>query len=58
VEIAPSEPIPAESKLKNIALFFAAPFIGLVYAVMLPFVGIGLLALTAVRALKNKSTQA
>jgi hypothetical protein len=24
------------SKLKNIALFFASPFIGLVYAVLLP----------------------
>ncbi len=43
-----------ESKLKNIALFAAAPFIGLVYAVMLPFVGIGMVAWTAVQALKAK----
>ena len=32
------------SVLKNIALFFAAPFIGLAYIVALPFVGIGALA--------------
>lgn len=30
-----------DSRLKNIALFFAAPFIGLAYAVFLPFVGLG-----------------
>jgi CheY-like chemotaxis protein len=32
------------SVLKNIALFFAAPFIGLAYIVAFPFVGIGALA--------------
>lgn len=36
--------------LKNIALFFAAPFIGLAYIVMLPFVGLGVLAVMAVHA--------
>ncbi len=36
--------------LKNIALFFAAPFIGLAYIVALPFVGLGFLALKAARA--------
>lgn len=44
---APAEPAAAEqpeSRIKNIALFFAAPFIGLVYAVFLPFVGLGLVA--------------
>jgi len=38
------------SALKNIGLFFAAPFIGLVYIVALPFVGLGFMATLAVRA--------
>jgi hypothetical protein len=29
--------------LKNIVLFFAAPFIGLVYMILLPFVGLAAL---------------
>ena len=37
--------------IKNVALFLAAPFIGLVYAVMLPFVGIAMLLWTAGKAL-------
>jgi len=37
------------SALANIALFFAAPFIGLVYVIALPFVGLGYLAVLAVR---------
>src|SRR5664279_1719987 len=36
--------------LKNIALFLAAPFIGLAYIVALPLVGLGFLAVLAVRA--------
>jgi hypothetical protein len=36
--------------LKNMALFLMAPFIGLVYAVLLPFVGLGMLAWFAARA--------
>ncbi len=36
--------------LKNIALFFAAPFIGLAYIVLLPLVGLGLMAVLAGRA--------
>ena len=36
---------------KNVALFLAAPFIGLVYAVLLPFVGIAMLLVTAAKAL-------
>ena len=32
-----------ESRIKNIALFMAAPFIGLVYALFLPLVGLGTL---------------
>lgn len=38
------------SVLKNIALFFAAPFIGLAYIVALPLVGFGFLAVLATRA--------
>jgi CheY-like chemotaxis protein len=33
-----------ESRLKNIALFLAAPFIGLAYALLLPVVGVAMLA--------------
>ncbi len=40
----------AATALKNIALFFAAPFIGLAYIVALPIVGLGLLAVMAARA--------
>jgi len=36
---------------KNVALFLAAPFIGLAYAVMLPFVGMAMLIWTAGKAL-------
>jgi len=43
------------SRIKNIALFLAAPFIGLAYAVMLPFVGIGMLAWLGGRALMTKT---
>ena len=38
------------SVLKNIALFFAAPFIGLAYIIAFPFVGFGMLAVFAARA--------
>jgi hypothetical protein len=37
--------------VKNVALLVAAPFIGLVYAVTFPFVGIAMLLWTAVEAL-------
>ena len=36
---------------KHVALFLAAPFIGLVYAVLLPFVGIAMLLMTGTKAL-------
>jgi hypothetical protein len=39
------------SRLKNIALFLAAPFIGLAYALMLPLVGMAMLAWTGWKAL-------
>jgi CheY-like chemotaxis protein len=45
-----AEPAATGSALMNIALFFAAPFIGLAYIVALPFVGLGALAVLAVRA--------
>ncbi len=53
---APAEPRAAAPQevggaLKNIALFLAAPFIGLAYIVALPFVGLGFLAFMAARAL-------
>jgi len=35
--------------LRNMALFLAAPFIGLLYAVLLPFVGLGMLAYVAIK---------
>jgi CheY-like chemotaxis protein len=41
--------------LKNMALFLSAPFIGLLYAVLLPFVGIGMLVWTAAKAIKSPS---
>jgi hypothetical protein len=44
-------------RVKNIALFFTAPFIGLAYAVMLPFVGIAMLVGIAVQAMRDKSKQ-
>ncbi len=49
------EVIEKESRIKNIALFLAAPFIGLAYAVMLPVVGIVMLAKVAMQAHKAKS---
>jgi CheY-like chemotaxis protein len=52
VSVEPAvEVVGAESRLKNIALFVAAPFIGLVYAVFLPFVGLGMLAWMGGKAL-------
>jgi CheY-like chemotaxis protein len=38
------EPLAKESNLKNIALFLAAPFIGLAYALFLPLIGLAMLA--------------
>lgn len=37
-------PVRKPNVLKNMVLFLLAPFVGLVYAVLLPFVGIGMLA--------------
>ena len=57
-ELALGRLIPSEAALaafartvKNIALFVAAPFIGLVYAMLLPLVGLGMLAVIGGKAL-------
>ncbi len=42
------------SRAKNIALFLAAPFIGLVYVMAMPFVAAGMLAWFAAKALAAK----
>jgi len=57
VEAVNPEPAPVEeeSHLKKVALFVAAPFIGLLYAVLLPFVGLGALAFIAAKALKKNA---
>lgn len=52
---APARP---ESRIKNIALFFAAPFIGLAYAVIMPFVGLGMLAWMAGKAIRQRTSTA
>jgi hypothetical protein len=39
---------------KNVALFVAAPFIGLVYAAAFPFVAVGMLAWYGVRAARKR----
>jgi CheY-like chemotaxis protein len=44
----------AESKVRNVALFFAAPFIGLAYLLAFPVIGLGMLAWTGGKAaMKN-----
>ena len=40
---------------KNVALFAAAPFIGLAYAVAFPFVAVGTLAWYGMRAIRNRA---
>jgi DNA-binding NtrC family response regulator len=55
VEEVHAEPVEKTSTLKNVALFIAAPFVGLAYAVMLPFVGTAMLVWTGVQALRTKS---
>lgn len=43
--------VAGESTVKNIALFFAAPFIGLAYLIAFPFVGLGMLVWMGAREL-------
>jgi CheY-like chemotaxis protein len=46
-----AEPAAKESYLKGVVLFMAAPFIGLMYALMLPFVGLAALVWVALEPL-------
>jgi hypothetical protein len=46
-----TEAVAKENTAKNVALFLVAPFIGLAYAVLLPFVGMVMLLITAAKAL-------
>lgn len=47
-------PVNKGGLLKNMALFLSAPFVGLVYAVLLPFVGLGMLLWFAGQALMKQ----
>jgi CheY-like chemotaxis protein len=55
VAAAPVAPVPQAAVvpkphvIRNMLLFLAAPFVGLVYAVLLPFVGLGMLAWVALK---------
>jgi CheY-like chemotaxis protein len=42
------------SALKNVALFFVSPFVGLAYIVLFPFIGLAMLAWMGVRALAKR----
>jgi CheY-like chemotaxis protein len=44
--------------VKNVALFLAAPFVGLAYILTFPIVGLGMLAWTAIQAQKKKAEAA
>jgi len=44
--------------VKNVALFLAAPFVGLAYILTFPIVGMGMLAWTAIQAQKKKTEEA
>jgi DNA-binding NtrC family response regulator len=55
---AVAEPMTALRLVKNVALFFAAPFIGLAYAIAFPFVGLGMLAWRGMQSLKRRSGRA
>jgi CheY-like chemotaxis protein len=54
----PSTPNRALRFIKNVALFLAAPFVGLAYILAFPIVGLGMLAWTAVQAQKKKTEEA
>jgi hypothetical protein len=46
----------AGTHLKNVALFFAAPFVGLAYVMALPLVGLGMIAWIAGKKLLASKT--
>jgi len=54
----PSAPNQAVRFIKNVALFLAAPFVGLAYILAFPIVGLGMLAWTAIQAQKKKAEEA
>jgi CheY-like chemotaxis protein len=54
-ESAPDEALNQGSMLKNMALFLSAPFVGLLYAILLPFVGLGMLGWFAAQALLEQA---
>ncbi len=56
--VAEPEVAVRESRVKNVALFLAAPFIGLVYAVFMPIVGLGVLLWMAGRELATPPQRA
>jgi hypothetical protein len=58
VEAAAPQTEASESQIKKIGLFMAAPFIGLAYAVALPFAGLGALAYMGIRAFAKSSAPA
>ena len=51
----PVELAVAAKVVKNVALFAAAPFIGLAYAAAFPFVAVGMLAWYGVRAARARA---
>ncbi len=53
--VAPDAPRSLTRLVKNIALFLAAPFVGLAYILAFPVVGLGMLAWTAIQAQLNKT---
>ena len=64
-EVAQPASIPAQSVAqnvarfaKNVALFLAAPFVGLAYILAFPIVGLGMLAWMAIQAQQKKSEAA
>jgi CheY-like chemotaxis protein len=57
-EVAEPAPAVKESALKNIALFFAAPFIALAYIIAFPFVGAAMLTWYGAQAAAKSSALA
>ena len=53
---ASAQPRDAGRFIKDVAMFAGAPFIGLAYVVLLPFVGLGLLAYLSYQALTHVKT--
>ena len=46
-----------QQHVRNVVLFLLSPFIGLVYAMLLPFVGLGMLAYFSFQSSKPKTTK-